>query len=521
MGKLVIELIENEYWYGGVVNDGYLFPLSAQDTYKINFYENKTFNQINPIFLSNKGRFFFLNKAGIVEFDCGKIYIEAEEIEYDKVGNDLKSVHQFIANKYFGYNGVMPNEILFKNPQLCTWIELKAELTQEKILNYAEGYVKAGYKAGLFIVDYCWFNEIGNWAFDKERFPNAKYMIRKLHEYGFKVSLWCVPYVDLMQKDVELLKKNNALLTDENKEFVMAENWNGDNKSYYVLNFSNDYAKEWFLSQISNLRKEYEIDGLKLDFGDEQFLTSRDVNGNAINGYWTEVVDNKDDDFILELRSCYKNTNKKSIQRLADKAHRWGVEFVECDSFAEGGYMSYGLSAVIPNILTQGLCGYIYGCPDMVGGGIGHEEARCKKEELLVRYCQTCTIMPSWQFSLSYWNHASDKVKNCMKDCVNLRERFVDYIIELLNEGKFTGVPVIRYMEYEFPNQGFEKLVSQYMLGDKYIISPVLEKGQIKKKVYLPSGARWKNYFTGEEVSSLEIECDVDLDSLLIFERIN
>ena len=53
--KKVIEFLKDEVWYAGVVNDGYCFPLTSQDNYKINLNYNDTYNQINPLFLSSKG----------------------------------------------------------------------------------------------------------------------------------------------------------------------------------------------------------------------------------------------------------------------------------------------------------------------------------------------------------------------------------------------------------------------------------------------------------------------------------
>ena len=43
----------------------------------------------------------------------------------------------------------------------------------------------------------------------------------------------------------------------------------------------------------------------------------------------------------------------------------------------------------------------------------------------------------------------------------------------LLNSAK-TGEPIIRHMEYAFPHQGFVDCKDQFMLGDRYLVAPVL-----------------------------------------------
>jgi alpha-glucosidase (family GH31 glycosyl hydrolase) len=51
-----------------------------------------------------------------------------------------------------------------------------------------------------------------------------------------------------------------------------------------------------------------------------------------------------------------------------------------------------------------------------------------------------------------------------------------------------TGEPVVRCMEYEFPNQGFETVTDQFMLGDTILVAPIMEKGVTSRTVKLPVG---------------------------------
>ena len=53
---------------------------------------------------------------------------------------------------------------------------------------------------------------------------------------------------------------------------------------------------------------------------------------------------------------------------------------------------------------------------------------------------------------------------------------------------------IVRCMEYEFPNQGFETVTDQFMLGDSILVAPVLEKDVLTRKVKLPHGEWYDNY---------------------------
>lgn len=111
-------------------------------------------------------------------------------------------------------------------------------------------------------------------------------------------------------------------------------------------------------------------------------------------------------------------------------------------AFCENGepYLKYGLSAVMPQMLTQGVTGYWYGCPDMVGGGLFADvEGRRLDAELVARSCAISALMPMMQFSLDVWGlqeHAAGKL--CRK-FVAEREKYAAYIVDLARAASRTG----------------------------------------------------------------------------------
>ena len=80
-------------------------------------------------------------------------------------------------------------------PQYNTWIEMEWGCTQEKVLSYARDILAHGYPAGVLMIDDCWCRAYGDWEFDASRFPSPKGMVDELHRMGFKVMLWCCPFV--------------------------------------------------------------------------------------------------------------------------------------------------------------------------------------------------------------------------------------------------------------------------------------------------------------------------------------
>lgn len=214
---------------------------------------------------------------------------------------------------------------------------------------------------------------------------------------------------------------------------------------------------------------------------------------------------------VKEARCLYKLANKPIIYRLNDKKHVW-------KSTPKG---ELGLSSLIPCILTQGLVGYVFGCPDMVGGGLSCDfiDKSGLDDELIVRWCQASALLPMVQFSLDVWNRKQNRVAEICKKTMDLREKLTPYIVEKLTEAGKSGVPAVRYLEYEYPSSGYNGITDEFMLGEKYLVAPVLEKGADKRKVVFPAG-KWKDILSGEVYLGGVFEVSAPIDKLPVFEKI-
>ena len=148
------------------------------------------------------------------------------------------------------------------------------------------------------------------------------------------------------------------------------------------------------------------------------------------------------------------------------------------------------MRALVPDILAQGIVGHAFGCPDMIGGGnfvdFTVEKMKHLDTELVVRYAQCSALMPMMQFSAAPWRVLPQAENKICLQMARLHEQFA-----LADESKETGEPIVRYMEYVFPAQGFADCIDQFMLGNDVLVAPVLEKEIRHREVKLPCG-RWK-----------------------------
>ena len=89
------------------------------------------------------------------------------------------------------------------------------------------------------------------------------------------------------------------------------------------------------------------------------------------------------------------------------------------------------------------------------------------------------------------WSYGDENYAIFLK-YLRIRENMKDYIKKTAKESEETGLPMIRGMFLEFPDdkQAWE-VSDQYMFGSEYLIAPVTEYGARERSVYLPAG-RWE-----------------------------
>ena len=129
---------------------------------------------------------------------------------------------------------------------------------------------------------------------------------------------------------------------------------------------------------------------------------------------------------------------------------------------------------------------------------------------------QVSALLPMMQFSWAPWRMLDKKHAALCLESAKLHKKFAPYIVELVKESAISGEPIVRMMEYSYPHQGYEKMHSQFMLGNDILVAPVTEKGETKKTVLLPQG-KWMYLGETEYEGGAEVTVDAPLEVLPYF----
>lgn len=506
-----IKILTGEVWYGAAVNEGEKMPF--KDGYTINLNGNTMGNQAAPLILSTKGRYIWSNSPFAFMLSKNEIVITEfhDSIFVESAGANLKEAYLKASERFFPASGKHPDLLLFESPQYNTWIELIYDQNQADILKYASDIIDNGFPPGILMIDDNWAPHYGSFNFRKDRFPDAKGMIEELHAMRFKVMLWVCPFISPdSEVSRDLLKKRMVLMSNEgNTQLTWSEAmvpfiinwWNGYS---FVLDFSNPTTVDWFKSQLSNMVSEYGLDGFKFDAGDPEYYPDNSVpyketSSNEHTRLWglfgLEYP-------LNEYRAMWQRGNEPIAERLRDKFHTWN-----------------DLKKLIPHITVASLLGYSFTCPDMIGGGdyssfiTGAE----LDQELIVRSAQCHALMPMMQFSVAPWRVLDSEHLDAVKKAVTIRQQFVQEIIRLAELSAKTGEPIVRNLEFNFPDQGFGNCQDQFMLGESILVAPMLEKGNYRE-VDFPEGI-WKDKNGNIINGPAKKQFYVPLDELLWFRK--
>jgi alpha-glucosidase len=504
--NVTLTLQKNEQWWSGIINHGQLMPFSDTSHYANNLLGNNEGNQAQPLLLSNKGRYIWSEEPFQFSFINGNINVKGlGKVDTGTVGSTLKQVQQYVRNKYFPASGKMPDSLLITKPQYNTWIELNYNQNQADVLKYAHAIIDNGFEPGVLMIDDTWQENYGVWEFNPRTFPSPKKMMDELHSMGFKVMLWVCPFVSADSKEYRELEGKGALLKDSknNNESLLVKWWNGFSAE---LDFTHPVAVQWFQSKLDHLQNTYGVDGYKLDAGDFEYyppnlVSHKTITANEHSRLFATVGLKYP---LNEYRACWKMGGQPLVQRLRDKGHDWN-----------------DMKKLVPDILLQGLVGYTFTCPDMIGGGeIGSFWGNNNNldQELIVRSAQCHALVPMMQFSVAPWRVLDTVYFAAVKKAVATRNTFVPLIMQLSKASAATGEPVVKYMDYVFPNQGFATINDQFVLGDNIMVAPMLQKGN-KRSVVFPKG-KWKGDDGSIVNGPVTKEITVPLERLPYFELI-
>lgn len=221
-------------------------------------------------------------------------------------------------------------------------------------------------------------------------------------------------------------------------------------------------------------------------------------------------------------RSTYKGLENRSQGTIRPflltrsffvSSHRYGAAWTG-DNGSSWEYLKFS----VPMCLTLASAGLSF-CGADVGGFFGEPSS-----ELMYRWFQLGSFLPFFR------SHAHIETKNrepwaydtetteIIRYTIKNRYKLLPYWYSLFFLYYLKGLPVIRTMFFQYPDDNCLQFTSQFHLGDALCVNAVDKPSQQTMEIVLPDG-RWFDYYSLKEITSGIVEYQVDKYSIPVFIR--
>lgn len=411
-----------------------------------------------------------------------------------------------------------------RSPELPTWAtgfwqsRMRYE-NQEELLGIAREYVQRGLPLSAIVVDFLHWRFHGDWAFDAQRWPDPGGMVAELRQLGIElvVSVW--PTMNEHSANFNQARDDGLLLEATRGIGAATRFVDVGEEGSALLHFydpSNPDARRFIWKRVSEGYGRYGIRSFWLDACEPE-ITSPDAaawryfagDGTAVaNMYplWHAQAffeglrtDGEGEPYLL-CRSAWAGSQKFGVAL-------WSGDV---DSSFEA------LRAQLPAGLNAGMSGMSWWGSDIGGFVSTLPNDSAVFQELVIRWFQFALFTPLFRLhghrfpddperlkvgaANEVWSFGPE-VYTVVRELLDLRERLRPYISREAVSSSAGGLPLMRALFLAFPEDPQSATVDdQFLFGSDVLVAPVLDSGLRQRSVYLPAGAHWTDYWTGEVI---------------------
>ena len=359
-------------------------------------------------------------------------------------------------------------------------------------------------------------------TWNKKRFKDPREFFAQMEKRGVTVSPNVKPGILLIHPRLDEMKAKGMFIKASGSDEPGIGTWWGGKGVF--ADFTNPSTRTYWKEMLKENVLEYGTSSVWNDNCEYDSLVDKDCRcdfegkGGTI-GQLKSVMSNIMCHITDEaIHETFTNTRPYIVCRsghcgIQRYAQTWAGDNLTCwDS----------LKYNIATILGMSLSGVAnQGCD--IGGFYGPSP----EAELMVRWIQNGIFQP--RFSIHSTNTDNTVTEPWMygdctdyiREAIGLRYQLSPYLYSLMERAHETGLPIMEPMCSAFQEdvKCYEEGVD-FMLGDSLLVANVVEKGAVSRKVYLPEGETFYDFYTRAAYEGgRTVELPVDLGSIPLFVR--
>ncbi len=488
VGELVYGLGER---FGPLVKNGQTVDIWNADggTSSEQAYKNV------PFYLTNRGYGVLVNDPGHVSFEVGSEAVE--RVQFSVPGEVLE---------YFVIAGPTPADVLRRYtaltgrpPVVPAWsygLWLSTSFTtaydEATITSFIDEMTARELPVSVFHFDCFWMREF-NWcdfAWDPRVFPDPDGMLARLHERELRVCVWINPYIAQRSPLFREAADAGYLVRRPDGSIWQWDLWQA---GMGLVDFTNPDATAWYQEKLRTLIAQG-VDCVKTDFGERiptDVVWADGSDPGRMHNLYTALYNRAVHDVLVDSRGegdAVLFARSATVGGQSMPVHWGGDSTSTFTSMAE----------TLRGGLSLAMSGFAYWSHD-IGGFEGTPDAAVFKRWTAFgllsshsRFHGSDSYRVPWAFD--------EEAVEVTRRFTHLKMRLMPYLHQVGLEASRTGIPLLRPMALEFPDDPAAAYVDrQYMLGPSLLVAPVMSaSGDVE--FYLPDGA-WTSLLTGERVA--------------------
>ena len=364
----------------------------------------------------------------------------------------------------------------------------------------------------------------GSHEFDKTRYPDPQAMMDQVHGMNahLMISVW--PKFYASTRHYKEFDSHGWMYTRAVEDSI--RDWVGPG---YIGSFYDAYsagARELFWNQLKEHLYCYGIDAWWMDASEPNIRDCVPMDywkalcGPTALGSSTEYLMAYS---LMNAQAIYEGLMKEDSSKRVFQLTRSGFAGLQRYSTASWsgdiGTRWEDMRSQITAGMNYSLCGNPYWTMDIGGFCVENRYANAQRfydrsrietpdlkewRELQTRWYQFGTFCPLYrahgQFPLrEVWNiaPAGHPAYQSIVYYNKMRYRLMPYIYSLAGDAWLNGSIIMRGLVMDFTEDSIARDISdQYMFGPSLMVCPVCEYGATSRKVYLPDGKLWYDYYS-------------------------
>ena len=404
---------------------------------------------------------------------------------------------------------------------------------EKEVMKVAKKLRELGIPCDVINLDIDYMDGFRVFTWHPKRFPRPREMIDRLHEMGFKVAINVDPYVKCDKKYWlygEITEKDYYVKDRSGKPFI-AYGWPG---KCLMPDFTREGVVEWWGNLYLEFHRKYGVDGFWNDMNEPsvetriRYLFGFGLKRDSMTFYnfgrpvGIEKIGN-----IYSLLECMGTYNalRKTGKRffILSRSGFAGIQRYAANWTGDIWSSWKHLARSVSMMLGMGLCGLSF-----VGADIGGFAPILKRpnQKLFTRWVQLGVFYPLMRIHYIKYKPCQEpwcfgnKVLDIVRRYIRFRYRLLPYIYSLFWESHKTGIPIMRPLFLEFPDDEESYVIDdEFMFGPSMLVAPILGP-ENRRRVYLPRGL-WLDFWDMRVVESSGACFDIKtgIDRIPIFIR--